>query len=163
MKYLLFCLITHFLSAQILHHQMFSSQGKNSITSNGVYVNHSIGQQSPGGTFNTSSLIVQQGFQQNMLLKYGSIPINSNNAITTVVYPNPFVNEVNFQFSSEVKGPFSISIFDMMGKLILTEEKEALQNILTVESLGHLASGQYIVNLRAQNYNYGTKIIKNNK
>lgn len=54
--------------SQVLHHQMFTSQGSTKHIKSGLFVNQSIGQSTVGGTYSKKGLIVQQGFQQNGMM-----------------------------------------------------------------------------------------------
>ena len=137
---------------------MFSSQGKSIVLKNGTFISQSIGQQSPSGSFSNKIVIVQQGFQQSSKLKFNKII--SFDASSTIVYPNPVTDVVNFKFSSEIKGMIKVSILTVSGRQVYRGEKYAIGNILSVESLGYLPSDVYIVYLSALNYNYTAKIIK---
>ena len=75
---------------------MLSSQGGNATASSGVVFKYTIGQQSVAGT-TKGNVITQQGFQQS---NWGKILEQNTISIITTVYPNPFVNEVNFSFST---------------------------------------------------------------
>lgn len=143
--------------SQDLHHQMLSAQGTSKVLSNGIYVSQTIGQQSVTGNYTQNSVTYRQGFQQSVWSKY----INSslNNPVTTVTYPNPFISTINFQFSQPIKETISISIFDIGGRLIYSEDKKANDNILTLE-LPNLASSNYLVQLSTTNFTYYTQIIK---
>ena len=145
------------LYSQELHHQMLSSQGTSHTLSNGMYVSQTIGQQSVIGNYTSDGKTYGQGFQQSVWSKY--INTNSNNTITTVTYPNPFVSTINFQFSQALKEPIAVSVFDIRGRLIYTEQKQALGNILTLE-LPQLADSNYLVKLTATNYTYYAQILK---
>ena len=50
---------------------------------------------------------------KTQVLKEGEI---IENKLDLMVYPNPFVNEVNFKFTSPATGFATIEIFDIMGK-----------------------------------------------
>lgn len=156
--YLFFGLTCSNTKAQVLHHQSFSSQGKNVLTSSGFVVSQSIGQQSPSGTFKNSQIVVQQGFQQNVLTNYG---INSN--ISFRVYPNPFFSNVNFEFTSEINEDVEVSFFDLLGRLVYKVKKKPLNNFLTIDSLDDILYGQYIVVLTTSSYKSSVKLIKINK
>lgn len=142
---------------QKLHRQMLSSQGKSTITSDGFYVSQSIGQQSAVGNSKKDGVYYSQGFQQSIWGSY--IRSTMNNSITTITYPNPFVETINFQFSQAITDVISVMVFDIRGRLVFQVEKRAVQNTLTVE-LPMLASSNYLVRLTAPNYNYYTQIIK---
>ena len=143
--------------SQDLHHQMLSSQGTSKTLPNGIFVSQTIGQQSVIGNYTKDGKTYGQGFQQSVWSKY--ISTNSNNAITTVTYPNPFISTINFQFSQAIKEPISVSVFDIRGRLICNQEKQASGNTLTID-LPNLASSNYLVRLSSPNYTYYTQILK---
>ena len=145
------------LYSQELHHQMLSAQGTSKELPNGMYVSQTIGQQSVIGNYTREGKTYGQGYQQSLWSKY--ISTNSNNAITTVTYPNPFISTINFQFSQAIKEPISVSVFDIRGRLIFSQEKQASGNILTID-LPNLASSNYLVRLSTPNYTYYTQILK---
>ena len=135
---------------------MLSSQGTSSRVSGKVVVRQTIGQQSAIGNFRNTNAIVGQGFLQSETMKTTVPPVIS---ITTVTYPNPFIDRVNFQFSSPIAGPFKISLFDVMGRLVYYKEKTAINNIVTIDNL-FFAQGEYFVKLTAKNFNYSTNLLK---
>ena len=143
--------------SQDLHHQMLSSQGISKTLPNGIFVSQTIGQQSVIGNYTKDGKTYGQGYQQSVWSKY--ISTNSNNAITTVTYPNPFISTINFQFSQAIKEPISVSVFDIRGRLICNQEKQASGNTLTID-LPNLASSNYLVRLSSPNYTYYTQILK---
>jgi hypothetical protein len=159
MKLLLLVFLFSFstIYSQELHHQMLSSQGTSKELSNGIYVSQTIGQQSVIGNYTNDGKTYGQGYQQSVWSKY--ISTNSNNTITTVTYPNPFVSTINFQFSQAINEPISFSVFDIRGRLIFSQEKQASGNILTID-LPNLASSNYLVRLSSPNYTYYTQILK---
>ena len=159
MKYylLLFFCITITSYSQNFYHQMISSQGKSTILSNGLFVSQTTGQQSVIGNSTKKGYTTSQGYQQNLWGKYISSSIISK--ITTTTYPNPFIESINFQFSQSIKETVSISIFDVLGRLVYNQEKLVSENILTLD-LPNLTSSNYLVKLTTSNYIYYTKILK---
>lgn len=143
--------------SQDLHHQMLSSQGASKELPNGMYVSQTIGQQSVIGNYTSDGKIYGQGYQQSVWCKY--IQSTVNNSITTVVYPNPFISTVNFQFSQPIKERIKMELFDVRGRLIFQTEQMPTDNLLTV-ALPNLASSNYLVKLTASNYTYYTQILK---
>ena len=149
--------------AQTIHHQAISAQGKSARMANGVYISQTIGQQSVIGSINMKRYGIQQGFQQS--LNYGlfnsslvtSIDTKIYNSIETKFYPNPVTSSINFEFSSEVPGLINITIFDLTGKLVRRFEKKSDYNMLTIESLEVLPSGEYIIILSSGNYYYANQ------
>ena len=106
------------LSAQQLHHEMTSAQGGTVTTANGQLVRYTVGQQSVTGT-SSNGYVVQQGFQQS---NWGKILEQNTISIATIVFPNPFVNEVNFSFSTSPGDKISAYVFDVLGRLVYSEE-----------------------------------------
>jgi hypothetical protein len=159
MRLLLLSLLLSFSSlySQDLHHQMLSSQGDSKQLPNGMYVSQTIGQQSVIGNYTRDGKTYGQGYQQSVWSKY--IQSTVNNPITTVVYPNPFVSSINFQFSQPIKERIKMELFDVRGRLIFQTEQLPTDNLLTV-ALPNLASSNYLVKLTASNYTYYTQILK---
>ena len=145
------------LYGQQVHHQMLSSQGSSNVLPTGTLVNQTIGQQSVIGNYKVSNSIIGQGFQQSLIAKSGVSSVS--NFISTTTYPNPFVDQLNFQFSSPIRGLITVTVFDLLGRLVYKVQKEASQNILTLDNL-HFSQNEYLVKLSAPNYNYSTQIIQ---
>lgn len=156
-KIIICLLISSVVTAQKLHHQTLASQGTSKNLSNGMFVSQSIGQLSVVGNQTVQGYTYGQGFQQSVWSKY--INSNSNSSITTITYPNPFINTVNFQFSQVINDNISVAIYDVRGRLVYTEEKNPTGNILTIE-LPDFASSNYLVKLSSNNYTYFTQILK---
>lgn len=135
---------------------MLSAQGGVATTSRGLKVSQTIAQQGAIGTSATSKVVLSQGFQQS---KISNATILQTDGIITMVYPNPVVEAVNFKFSAPVNGKIAISIFDIHGRLLLFQEKEAIDNILTINNL-LLAAGEYFVKLDGNRYSFSTTILK---
>ena len=134
---------------------MLSSQGT-STTAGGFKVSQTIGQLSVIGNYRGSDDIVGQGFQQSRNMKTVKAPVIT---VTTTTYPNPFVDQINFEFSSVISGPIKFSLYDVMGRLVDYQEKTATDTILTINELS-LSEGEYFVKLSAKNYNYSTNLLK---
>jgi hypothetical protein len=142
--------------SQKLHHQMLSSQGATARTSSGVVVRQTIGQQSVTGNYKNSNFIVGQGFQQSNKMKSTS---SSDIVIKAIAFPNPFIDKINFQFSSFVDGPIKITIFDVLGRLVFTDVKFPFNNTITIDNLS-FAEGEYFAKLTAKNLTYSTNLLK---
>ncbi len=157
MKQFLFLLISFCSYGQQIHHQMVSAQGSVNLLVNGGLVKQTVGQQSVVGNYNYPKVLLGQGFQQSSLSST-RLMINNHNVITQV-YPNPFVNQIQFQFSEPVLGNISIRIFDLLGRLVYSDSKLAVKAILTLENL-QFSENVYVVKLSISNYNFTTQIIK---
>jgi hypothetical protein len=140
-----------------MHHQMLSSQGGSILLTSGVLIKQTIGQQSIIGNYKFPGAFVGHGFQQSLISK--SVLNSLRNEITTITYPNPFVDQIHFQFSKPVSGLITVTIFDLLGRLVYKEQKETTQNILTLDHL-QFSQNEYLVKLSASNYDYTTQIIQ---
>lgn len=159
MKYLLL-LFTITFHGQTLHHQMLSSQGLSTKTTNGLLVKQTVGQQGITGSSTNKDYVVIQGYQQSLWAKYiASNKIDAVEGINAIAYPNPFTQTINFQFSKPVTDDITISIFDILGRLVHEQKKKIDNTILTID-LGRLPTSEYLVRLYTNNLNYYTKIIK---
>ncbi len=141
----------------IIHHQALSSQGTGVKLNNGVYINQTIGQQSVIGNQSKSRHAYVQGYQQGNRKKHQKknlFPVN-----TTINYPNPFIESINFQFSKSIGDLITVTVSDMQGRIVFQQKKRANENILTIE-LGLLPASNYMVQLSALNYTYFAKILK---
>lgn len=155
MKYLLFLFSITF-HGQVLHHQMLSSQGGFATTSKGIKVSQTVAQQGAIGTFSSKNGILSQGFQQSKISN--SIPLQTE-FISTLVYPNPIFDTVNFKLSRTVVGKIEVSIFDTNGRLVFSQKKEQVDNTITITNL-MLAAGEYFVKLDGNRYSFSTIILK---
>jgi hypothetical protein len=143
------------LSAQQLHHEMTSAQGGTVTTANGQLVRYTVGQQSVTGT-SSNGYVVQQGFQQS---NWGKILEQNTISIATIVFPNPFVNEVNFSFSTSPGDKISAYVFDVLGRLVYSEDVKNENNSIKLNLL-HLSTAEYLVKLSSDKFVHSAKIIK---
>lgn len=153
--FILFVFGCQILNAQQLHHEMISSQGGTTTTVNGHLVRYTVGQQSVTGT-STNGYVVQQGFQQS---NWSKILEQNTVSVATIVYPNPFVNEVNFTFSTSPGEKISAYVFDVLGRLVYSEEVKNDNNSIKL-SLVQLSTAEYLVRLTADKFIFSTKILK---
>jgi hypothetical protein len=156
-KVIFFLVASSYASAQILHHQMISSQGINVKLVNGILINQSIGQLSVVGNFTTPKGIVGQGYIQS--LKVSPKHQKVKPTISVATYPNPFIDEIHFKFPYPVNDVVRASLFDTRGRLIFIQEKVPVQDVLTFNDL-HFLGGTYFVKLELKNFIYSTQIIK---
>lgn len=157
MRTVIFFLFFVSASAQSLHHQMISAQGGGVVTNSGITVNYSVGQQSVTGT-SSGAYVVQQGFQQN---NWSKIIKQNKNLIVTTLYPNPFVEQITFTFSSSPGTEVKVLIFDVLGRIVHSEVAVNENNEIKL-NLSRLSSAEYLIRLLSENYEHSAKIIKNN-
>ena len=156
MKVVVMLLFSSVLFGQKLHRQMIAAQGGVVATSKGYKVSQSIAQQGTVGTFTSKKGIVSQGFQQSKISN--KAPLQTD-LITTLVYPNPVIDVVNFKISKPVDGKIRVSFFDTNGRIVHFQERELLNNTITITNL-MLSAGEYFVRLEGNNYSFGTAILK---
>jgi hypothetical protein len=150
----IFSLVVLNLSGQNIHHQMISSQGSSSITSSGLIVNQTIGQQSITGSF-TGSFSVQQGFQQS----YWYNNLSNSNPTLVTASPHPFLELIQFSISNLRNEKIAIQVFDINGKVVYIKEHFVENKLITI-NLSNLSAGMYLVKLNRKDFNHFSKIIK---
>lgn len=155
MKFILFFITLPFYG-QVLHHQMLSSQGTSKKIANGYIISQTIGQQSTVGN-SDKNVVAIQGFQQSNWSTI--ISSNETNQITTLTFPNPFAEVVNFQFSQAIKEEMSISVFDIAGRLVYQQKKQVTNQLLSI-NLSNLPQSEYLVKLQNNTLTYYTKLVK---
>ena len=158
MRSILFILFfsTSLLGFSQLHHQMISSQGSTSTTSEGIVVTQSIGQQSITGNSEVAGLVYGQGFQQSIWTRL----VNSNDQnFMAEYYPNPFFDQVTFRFTNMSDEIITIDIFDVAGKQVFSKRKNVVEDKLILQ-LGSLSGGAYLVRLYNEKKTFYTKLIK---
>ncbi|PKH69130.1 hypothetical protein CXF59_02400 [Flavobacterium sp. ALD4] len=158
MKYL-FMFFSISFYGQVLHHQMISSQGTTTKTSNGTLVRQTIGQLSRSGNYDSDQITVGQGFQQSIWQKY--MAANKAEGLSNILtYPNPFVDVVNFKFPETIVDVVSIYIFDINGRVVFHKDSQINGPLLTVD-LAFLPRSNYLVSLKSKKFIYYTQILKN--
>jgi len=146
-------------SAQELHHHMLSAQGASTKLKSGHYVSQTIGQQSSVGNASSTKFSAIQGFQQSAWAKLIAATM-LREVQTVTVYPNPFMETVNFQFSVSLTGEVVVQLFNVAGQLVRTRTVKIANNGLQLQ-LPLLSRGVYLVRLQNKGSTYYTKIIKN--
>ena len=153
--FLIFILLQN-LQCQVLHHQMISSQGNSNVLSGGLVVNQTIGQQSLIGNSRTN-YYVAQGFQQSLWGMY--LDTSKKELVKMTVYPNPFMEKINFHILNSSGYKVGINVFDLAGRLVFFKDIISEGDVLTID-LGRLPSAKYLVSLNFLNHMYYAKIIK---
>ena len=80
-----------------------------------------------------------------------------------LVYPNPFLNEINVNIYSGDTQTINISIYDIAGKMILTQQHKLglnSYNNLQLELPGNLSAGTYSVTVNSDKINFRKKLMK---
>jgi len=128
--------------------------GKNSIL-------QSVGQSSIIGKKDINTLSVQQGFLTNSIFYNidNSKIDNFKELLDLVIFPNPFIDYININFSRKTIYNIFVEIFDMNGKIVFTKKYPASEKIV-VPIMKRIAMGNYMLTIRSGNNNYSKKIIK---
>ena len=87
----------------------------------------------------------------------------ARNDVGIKTYPNPFTDQVQVEISGVVVDePFTISIFDLQGHLLLTSNKVAatVNESYTILFPKHFAKGVYILSCNGETINQVVKLIK---
>jgi len=81
------------------------------------------------------------------------------------VFYNELSNEIVINFFNNKDEDYNLSLYDISGKLILTESisANAYENQVSVKVSKELSSSIYLVNIRSNNETYNSKLIINNK
>jgi hypothetical protein len=71
---------------------------------------------------------------------------------TIVVYPNPFNSDITVDISNFANENMTIKIKDLTGRVILTKEVSALDQLNTVSlnDLANLSKGMYLISIETQ-------------
>lgn len=106
---------------------------------------------------------IESVYEGGTLIKItpGVLETNNYESNTTSVdlYPNPFENEINFEFYTQIK---SISIYDLVGRKIIDPKYHSQNNITTVDLTGISNKGTYLIKINtAEDSIITKKIVKN--
>lgn len=134
-------------SVRTINYQMID---QNAFTSNNVNVlYYRLKQVDFDGKFDYSTVV--------------KIVKNDSKINGTVVYPNPFANQINVSFTSASNNIATIEILDIQGKLIQTNSLDVVAgfNNLTINNLNVLNNGFYFVRLTVNGEKQTYKLVKN--
>lgn len=140
---------------------VIGASGGSATLVNNHYVSYSIGQQGITGTIiGADGKTIQQGFEHGLLQIISSKTIAAPVSIQTTAYPNPFTTSINFSFSKPLNEEVALTVFDNLGRLVLTKKQIAI-NKLSV-SLARFSDGVYTITIKGATFNYTTRVIKHN-
>jgi photosystem II stability/assembly factor-like uncharacterized protein len=90
-----------------------------------------------------------------------SISDLNENLPKVAVFPNPFVNELNFNIDSKENNPIAIQIVDSSGKLVYKNTHEVSNEAtITIYEANSFPDGIYLVTITSNNYTTTQKLIK---
>lgn len=161
-KYILIfiiCLVTQFGSSQILKKQTLAILGSSHVVyanNKSYYFIESVGQASVINTFNVNTHILRQGFLQPVSASV--FFVDANNALKALIFPNPFINEVEIRFDEPVIDVLNMAVYDVLGRLIISQQYNPIQSITL--DLYNLSSGSYFLKIQMRAKVLNAKIIK---
>ena len=94
---------------------------------------------------------------------YQESGVSNNNIeqeINFNVFPNPFSNKLNVEFAGDYNDNIDINIYSIEGKLIKNKIIQPNNKNITIDNLGDLPSGIYLLKLKIGNSNYTRKVLK---
>jgi len=74
------------------------------------------------------------------------------------VYPNPMTENSSIEFEASVSGLASISVFDITGKQVISEQRD-LSVGTHVFKLNNLSTGIYTLSVKSDSYLYSSKLV----
>lgn len=81
------------------------------------------------------------------------------NKTSVNLYPNPFENEINFEFHTQIR---SIGLYDLLGRKIIDPKYHIKDNIVTIDLAGIYNKGTYLIKINtADDTIISKKIVKN--
>lgn len=160
LKVILTCLflVPWFVNAQVVSRSLIGVAGHNFTNSN-LQVSYSVGEPMVM-SYNTSGLILNQGFQQNGAPFSTVGVVESSNYLDVSIFPNPSANLVHVEVPFVNLKSIQLNLFDASGKRIsCSRELNSKGYTLNIE---HLSPGLYFINIQVNNQNKTHQIIKTN-
>lgn len=145
---LLFCFIS---KAQNLNQNVIASAGGVDKTSK-ISFEWTLGEFSVE-TITTAKNLYTQGFHQPILMvkNFHSPKLESSNDILSsykvIIAPNPVQSFINVYISSKENEKFSLTLYDMNGRKIMTKLAAGKDLSVRVE-MAHFSSGIYLIDVR---------------
>jgi hypothetical protein len=77
-----------------------------------------------------------------------------------ICFPNPFAHVLNFLFPDEGIHDLHITMTDISGRVVLCETLPGIQGTASLEGLGNLSRGMYLVKIQSGSLTWETKVVK---
>lgn len=93
----------------------------------------------------------------------GSLTVDEFNVASVEISPNPFASSINIKLSNSFNDDFTINLYDINGRVVLSEALSATNGNLTLSNLDSLEDALYFVKITNDNSSQSItkKIIKN--
>ncbi len=85
----------------------------------------------------------------------------SNGSDKLILFPNPFTNEINIQFSQGNFSSVQIKITDVLGTEMFNEIMDGNSGSIHLREISKFSNGFYLINISYPEFNQTFKIIKN--
>lgn len=122
-------------------------------------IRQSIGQSGVVGLSKTSLSSVQQGFLNHIKTIKVDNPKDEFVEVRSLsVFPNPFKDHVNIKFSKPTVHPIFIDVFDVRGRLVLSQKFNP-SRLITIAT-DRLADSGYIIRVSSGSQKFIKKLIK---
>jgi len=138
-----------------LLNSVISSSGSSITMDNNFVVQQCVGQQGPLGLVSVSNTHIRQGFIQPSVLKSMSLDTD-HSELHVSIFPNPTTDNITLLFDEPVDAELRVSIYDVNGRLVLTETSYC--SLQTQLSVGHLLAGSYFVISESENNHFVSQI-----
>jgi hypothetical protein len=128
-------------------------------TSSGGSIEWTIGEP-VSDTYIKTTNITTNGFHQTSMELFAMIR-EKENAGNLLVFPNPVKNELKISFGGLPGGNYSLTLYDALGKLILSSDVNVSENNYhTLINLTETAAGNYFLKIEKENFLETVKINK---
>ena len=90
------------------------------------------------------------------------VNISIKGLFVTAVYPSPFADKVNVSISSENASEALVRLHDITGRILAQQNVKINKGLtsITIDDLGNLAKGMYIVEINCNGTKYSERLIK---
>ncbi|MBC2843718.1 T9SS type A sorting domain-containing protein [Winogradskyella flava] len=109
--------------------------------------------------------LVTLGFMEDMgwSICGGSLTVDEFNVDSVEVSPNPFTESVNIKLANGINDDYNINLFDINGRVVMSERFSATNGTITISNLDRLEDAFYFIKITNLNNNSSItkKIVKN--
>jgi len=139
----LLLMATIITKAQSIGPATFNVTGGSVVIGSNEY-DWSIGEMTMVSTFSSSSVVITQGVLQPYELTTGIVNTSVINGL--LVFPNPASSVLNIRYTSSSSGTLTCRLFDMAGRMILTNTTDVIPGITASQlNVSDLAVAQYLL------------------
>jgi hypothetical protein len=128
-------------------------------TSDGGYILGSYSQSGMSGDKSQSNHGPEPTIADYWILKLAPDPTEKKSECAFRLFPNPAPGKLNLQLCDLISSEVQLTVFDSIGRLIIKEERTAVDNQLTTELNLPVAKGIYLLQIKAGNQTTTRKIV----